>query len=131
VENVLNSQSSIGGDLSADTSAKVDALLRIHDELVYIVECLVEDLTGEAKGSFRNLEAAIDAAVVLPTVARSEIREQATQLQHRLRAAAYDAQVRSDIVTLRRRVFNSIAALMGRDKTYNYAAPFAMNPVAT
>jgi hypothetical protein len=131
VENDHYAQSSIGVALSADLGAKADALLLIQDELVYIIECIMEDFTGEAKGSFRNLETVIAAAVVLPALVRSEIHEQAAQLLQRLRTSAYDPQVRTDIVTLRRRIFNTIAALRGRDKTYHYAVPFVMTQVCT
>lgn len=103
-----------------DADAHLNECLRIHDELVYIIECLMQELTGEAKGAFHDLHLAIDAAVSLPSSVRQEFHEKATNFRERLVWPAGDPQLRFDIANLRRRIFNAIAALRGLDG-YNSA----------
>ena len=111
---------------ASDADARLNACLRIHDELVYIIECLLQDLTGEAKGEFHHLHLAIDAAPCLPAAVREELHATATNFRERMVWPADDRQLPFDIATLRRRLFNTIAAMRGFD-AYNCAPAFEVS----
>lgn len=97
-----------------------------HEELVYILECLVKDLTGEAKSEISLLIGKIAVDVDCPAEVRKIISDGLESVLDCFRVDNYDRDARSQLITIRRQIRNTLSALEGGSSLYNYAPEFTL-----
>lgn len=96
---------------------------QIQEDVVYIIECLVQDYTGEAKGEIGGLIDTINAMEALDTGYREALLASLGKILRELRVLDPDGNARSELVTLRRKITNTRMQLLGATPKYNYADP--------
>ena len=95
-----------------------DTLEGLEEALCYILECLVQELTGEAKSELRNLVSAVETDEGLDPSERTKLLEPIRECLGRLRVDSYDATARSKLVALRRRIHELRRRRRGLRATY-------------
>jgi hypothetical protein len=100
----------------------VATLGKIHEDMVYIVECIAQGLGGEAKTELSRL---VDYLDELPECeGRGEIR---AAVQLALEKMRWDAKGNRDetyCIRLRHRLYNTLEKNRGSEEMYSYADPF-------
>jgi hypothetical protein len=99
-------------------------LEEIHDETVSAIEDLLLDYTGEAKSTISGLQVRLAANDAVSLAVTTEIVSILEDILGKLRVDNYDVTARRQIVTLRRRIRNTIRSAQGLGAAYNYAEPF-------
>ncbi len=103
------------------------SLWSYHEDLVYVLECLVEDFTGEAKSEISLLIDKIAVDADCSAEVRRIINDKLQSVLNRLRIDNYDPDARSQLVKLRRQIRNTLSALEGSSSLYNHAPEFTLS----
>lgn len=98
-------------------------LEKLQDEISYIVECLLQDYTGEVKREISALIRLVDSIEGLDRVYRAGLSSALDLALQELGADNQSTAARGKIITLRRRVRNTCLVLLGKETYYNYAEP--------
>lgn len=101
----------------------LDLLDAVEEGLCYVLECLVQDLTGEAKRELHQLVAEVEAVNGLDAVGGAELLDPLRESLAQLRGDNYDATARARLVTLRRRLHETRRALQAKPSTYSAMSP--------
>jgi hypothetical protein len=110
-------------DASPARQSALDLLDTVEEALCYILECLVEDLTGEAKRELHQLVVVVEAAQGLDAAGQAELFRPLRESLAQLRGDNYDATARARLVTLRRRLHMTRRALQAKPSTYSAMSP--------
>lgn len=94
---------------------------QIQDEIVYIIECLLQDYTGEAKSEVNSLINSIKAMEGLDSGYCKYLTAALEKILSDLRHDNQSYSARSDLIKLRQKVTNTRLQLLGRPLKYNYA----------
>lgn len=103
-----------GRTASPASQSALDRLDAIEEGLSYVLECLVQEFTGEAKGELHKLIATVETTETIETTSRSDILGLLRGALGRLRSDSYDSAARAGLVTLRRRLRETRRALQSR-----------------
>lgn len=95
----------------------------LQDELSYVIECLLEDYTGEAKSELGSLIHQVNAAQ-LDDQTRATLALLLGDALQELRRNNSNSHARSALVTVRRQLYNTRLQLAARPLKYNFADPF-------
>jgi hypothetical protein len=105
-------------EITSDT--QITCLEKVHEDILYSIECLVEDYTREARSELGDVLKSV-AFGKLDELYRVHIETAIKQITTRLVQNSYDRDAKSWLVKLRRQIRNTIAKLHGMDRLYNYA----------
>lgn len=106
---------------SGDAPSQAALLEKIQDDIVYAIECLVYDHTGEAKSEVSDLVDSLSRADALSPEYRDSLQSSLEEILNALRLNSYDKTARSNLITLRRKIANTRLVLAGDAIKYNYA----------
>jgi hypothetical protein len=93
----------------------------LHEDLIYIIECIAEDLTGEATFEVSQIQDRLNACSECEMIGRIEIQQELAQIRRML---VLNQRCAGMICNLRQRVKNTIEVTLQRPLMYNYAPPF-------
>ncbi len=96
-------------------------LARVEDDIVYVLECVLCGLTGEAKSELSDLVASISASPSMAPEYRRILTDVLRHIRDELVLDCTNATARDGLITLRRRVANTRRGLRGEQSKYNYA----------
>jgi hypothetical protein len=105
----------------------LDLLDAIEDGLSYVLECFVQERTGEAKGELHQVVTMVETTEALETAGRrSDIPDPLKGALGRLRSDSCDSTARTALVTLHRRLHETRRALQGRPSSCTAIQPFSL-----
>jgi hypothetical protein len=97
-------------------TALIRELERLHNDLLYLMECLLEDLRGEFKYELFNTLQSSRESRALSATQRQVIVDALTAIDQAMRAAMNGALATNLLIRLRRRLWNTLRTLRdGRD----------------
>lgn len=96
-------------------------LTRVLDDVIYIMESLFQNLTGEAKSSLSDLMSAIEGMVELDPAYREALSRDLNSVLDRLRYDDEDSAARDGLIHLRRSLSNTLLAEAGKPSKYAFA----------
>jgi hypothetical protein len=99
---------------------QVACLEKVHEEILYVLECLVEDYTGEARRELGDIMTK-DFYKELHALYQVHIEAAINRIVKRLIHDSYDKEARSWLVQLRRQIRNTMTMLQSQGKLYSYA----------
>lgn len=99
---------------------QISCLEKIHEDILYALECLVEDYTRETRYELSNI-LKDNAFTKLDRLYQAHIEIAISQIKDSLVHNSSDRDARSSLVKLRREVRNTICELSGQKQLYNYA----------
>jgi hypothetical protein len=100
-------------------------LEKIHEDMVSVVECIAQDLCGEAKGELSSLMSYLEE---LPeTAGRKEIHDAVKNALEKLRYSNQGTRDETPCIRLRHRLYNTLRAISGRPESYAGANVFAIH----
>ena len=103
---------------SFGTETQISILENIHEELLYAIECLVEDYTREARYTLSDVVKRNDF-IDLHELYRSHIETNLDKIYTGLMTSSPDAK--TSLIRLRREIRNTLCKLNGKELVYNYA----------
>lgn len=98
-------------------------MARIEQDIIYAIECLVYNYTGEAKDEISALIRQISATEALDSGYSETLQTMLGKVFDELLSDNQSRSARSGLITLRRRVVNTELNLLGKEKIYNGADP--------
>lgn len=109
----------------ATASAQARALAHFQDELSYIIECLVQDYTSEARHELSSLLDLVRASTDLGEPCRSLLADELETALAALRVDNRSSSARQALVSTRRRIYNTRRVAYGIAIKYPYERPYA------
>lgn len=100
---------------------QLSLLENIEDDVVYCIEALLQDFTGEAKTELSTLLSQLHGMIGLVSGYRDGLIIALRGVLAKLRANSASRSARDQLITLRQRVANTRLQLAGRPGKYHYA----------
>jgi hypothetical protein len=101
------------------------AIERVHEDLIYIIECLAQDITGEARTEVYALEKYIQSLNEDQLPSYAAIAKTLSDALDILRSHVDEKAVRTAILLIRVRMYlrNQLAICQGKEPIYNINWP--------
>jgi hypothetical protein len=111
-----------------DNNTQIKLIEKIQEDVVYILECLVKDYTGEAKSELTDIVKWINSTSALRQEYRTYIMEALDKLLTAMRNDSNDRDARTNLIKIRHQLHNTLLSLKGEKPFYNYADVIEVAP---
>jgi len=97
-------------------------LSQLHEDLVYVIECLLETYTGEAKSTLADIIESLETRPSLEILKRPKLIADITTFRESLFGVGVN---RAEIIRIRRAVRNTIDQINVSRTVYAYVDPYS------
>lgn len=110
------------GQGTAWDQRRLEFLEAVEDGLCYVIESLLQDFTGEAKGELSTLLQQVQSNDDPACADRGELLTPLREALAVLRGNSYDITARNRLIELRRRIHETRRTILGRRSAYSVSA---------